>query len=166
MKVTINDDNTVDAEVCYTHYGHQVELWHARITKGWRRGTAAKIQKGVSKEKILDDIRDDIGSSFFRHHLVDNADLNNIKRSFSLDEIQRHINDQQSVLSWIKEWETSGSNPILYYKLQGEENTDASIPLQKDDFMIVVQAEAQKNNWQRTVYAVILLMGPQDMISY
>ena len=72
----------------------------------------------MTSDKILDDIRDNVIGDFSRHHLVDKQDLANIKRSFGLDDVQRHDNDQDSVLSWIKEWESSDENPVLYYKLQ------------------------------------------------
>ena len=72
----------------------------------------------MTSDKILDDIRDNVIGDFSRHHLVDKQDLANIKRSFGLDDVQRHNNDQDSVLSWIKEWESSDENPVLYYKLQ------------------------------------------------
>ena len=144
MKVTTNEDSTVDISMCYTHYGHQKELQHTWLTKERRKEIAAQIQRGVSKDKILHDIRNNVGTTFYRHHLVSNEDLKNIKNAFGLNEIQRHPNDQQSVLSWIKEWEASESNPVLFYKLQGEPCEDESLHLQKEDFMIIIQSEAQK----------------------
>ena len=57
-------------------------------------------------------------------------------RLYGLDNIRRHGNDQQSVLAWMKEWEENKEgNPILFYKLQGEEGTDGvQTPLQKHMF--------------------------------
>ena len=74
---------------------------------------------GVSQEKILDDIRDNVGSQFHRDHIIDKQDLANIQRAYGLDDVIRHSNDQTSVLAWIQEWENSDSSPIVYYKLQG-----------------------------------------------
>ena len=64
--------------------------------------------------------RDDIGSKFQRLHLLENRDLLNIGRAFGLREVERHTNDQMSVLSWIQEWEQMEKNPVLFYKLQGK----------------------------------------------
>ena len=86
-------------EICHTHYGHDKEL-----------------QQGVTKEKILDEIRDSVGSQFNRLHLLERRDLHNISRAFGLDEVQRHENDQHSTLAWIKEWEEMPNNPVLFYK--------------------------------------------------
>ena len=66
----------------------------------------------------------------------------NIKRSYGLYEIKRHPNDQQSVLSWIEEWSHSEYNPILFHKLQGEEDTEEG--LSTEDFMIIVQSDVQR----------------------
>ena len=67
--------------------------------------------------------------------------LRNIRSSFQLDTIQRHINDQQSLMSSIMEWEKDGKNLVLYKKMQG---TLEEYPLAKEDFMIVLQNDVQK----------------------
>lgn len=47
--------------------------------------------------------------------------LGKIRTAFRLDTAKRHTNDQESVYSWIKEWEESEYNPVLFYKLQGKQ---------------------------------------------
>ena len=48
------------------------------------------------------------------------------------------------MLAWLREWEDKGvDNPILYYKLQGEEVKD-DYPLQKEDFILVMQTPLQR----------------------
>lgn len=124
------------------HYGHEKELAHVRISKQTKDQIAAKLKQGVAKEKILDDIRDSVGDRFHREHLIDKRDMFNIEKAYGLENIQRHQNDQESVMSYIREWEESGDNPILYYKLQGDE--DKENRLGKDDFIIILQTEYQK----------------------
>ena len=80
---------------------------------------AQKLKMGVSQDKILDDIRDSVGEKFSRVHLIDRKDLHNISKSCGLDNVERHSNDQTSVLSWLEELRESEKDPILYYKLQG-----------------------------------------------
>ena len=70
--------------------------------------------------------------------MVDKQDLRNIQKAFGLDEVQRHSNDQDSVLAWITEWEEQENNPIIYYKLQGEKDEEGN--LKEEDFMIVIQS--------------------------
>ena len=114
-----------------------------------RQEFAAKIQRGVLREKILDDIRDSVTvNNFFRHHLLEKKDLLNIERAFGLKDFQRHINDQDSVLAWITEWEKSAdTNPILFCKFQDEmvEGYDLS----KEDFVLIIQSPFQRHMLQK-----------------
>ena len=114
-----------------------------------RQEFAAKIQQGVLREKILDDIRDSVTeNNFFRHHLLEKKDLLNIERAFGLKDFQRHINDQDSVLAWITEWEQSAdTNPILFCKFQDEmvEGYDLS----KEDFVLIIQSPFQRHMLQK-----------------
>ena len=84
-----------------------------------RNEIAAKFQPGVSKEKILDDIRNNVGTEFISDHIIDKQYLINIQCAYGLDEVQRHANDQKSVLNWIQGWQNSTGNPFVWYKLQG-----------------------------------------------
>ena len=113
MTVTIFPDKSVKADAILTHYGHQKELQHIRISKRKRQEVAAKLKQGVSKDKILDDVRERVSRNLGRHHLMARKDLANIERPFGLRDVQRHSNDQQSVLAWIEEWKQAEDNPIL-----------------------------------------------------
>ncbi|KXJ25287.1 hypothetical protein AC249_AIPGENE14600 [Exaiptasia diaphana] len=117
---------TVVAEVCLTHYGHEVEPQHLRLSKEKHQEIAAKIQQGVTRDHILNDVRKSVTDDFKRHHLTERKDMDNIIRSYGLNNVQRHTNDQQSVLAWLREWESSDEmeNPVLYYKRQGVEADD------------------------------------------
>ena len=144
LRVITKEDSKVEVTVCYTHYGHGVHLEHIRLTKPQRHEIAAKLWKGVCRQKILDDIRDDVGIDFRKIHLCDKKDIRNIINAYNVDSTKRHENDQQSVLSWILEWESAQYNPVLYYKFQGQ---PPDFPcMKKEDFIIVLQTEAQKRN--------------------
>ena len=150
---TLNISNLADGkakvEICYTHYGHTRDIQHTWLPKGKRQELAAKIQQGVPREKILDDIRDSVTeNNFFRYHLLEKKDLLNIERAFGLKDFQRHINDQDSVLAWITEWEQSAdTNPILFCKFQDEmvEGYDLS----KEDFVLIIQSPFQRHMLQK-----------------
>ena len=120
MTVTTNDNGKVSVAINATHYGHEKELQHVWIPKGKRKEIAAKLQQGVTRERIIDDIRGSVRDSFQRHHLVNNQDWKNIESAVGLKNMQRHANDQTSVLSWIHEWENSNENAILFisYKVK------------------------------------------------
>ena len=78
-----------------------------------RNEIAAKLQQGVSEEKILDDIRNNVGAQFLRDHIIDKKDELNIQRAYRLDEVQRHANNQISVLALIQEWQNYTSNVVV-----------------------------------------------------
>ena len=48
--------------------------------KKWNE-IAAKLQKGVSKQKILDDIRNNVGAEFPCDDVIDKQDVVNIQRA-------------------------------------------------------------------------------------
>ena len=147
MRMSVVDGGVVNATVCKTHYGHATEIEHIRFNRRQRGEIAAKLAQGVSRDKILDDIRDNVGFDFRKIHLLDRRDIGNIKNAYNIDTIKRHENDQQSVLSWIKDWEGEENNPILYYSLQGQESEYDQI--KKEDFMIIIQTEAQRKLLQK-----------------
>ena len=149
ITTTLLKDGTVSADVCYNHYGHDTQLEHLRLSKENRNEIAAKLKQGVSRQKIIDNIRDNV-QDFKRCHLLERKDVHNIQKAFGLNDVQRHANDQQSVLAWIHEWQTSNDmdNPVLYFKLQGDQ-AEEGYDLEKDDFFIVIQNSVQKRMLQQ-----------------
>ena len=124
-------------------------MQHLRLSKNKREEITAKIKAGISTDNILDDIQESVNTQFHRHHLVDRKDVANFEAAYGLKDVRRHANDQQSVLAWIEEWKQRGnSNPILFYKLQGEEAPDG-YDLAEKDFIIVVQTPLQRHMFQQ-----------------
>ncbi|CAH3198945.1 unnamed protein product [Porites evermanni] len=100
MLLKYEDDGTITVDVCYTHYGHEIELQHVWLSKTKRQELAAKMQQGVPRDRILNDIREGVTEDqFLREHLVEKKDLFNIQRAFGLKDYQRHQNDLDSVLA-------------------------------------------------------------------
>ena len=109
---------------------------------------AAKIQQGVSKERILDDLRESINEEgISRAYLLAKKDISNIERTYGLTEVQRHPNDQQSVLSWIEQWNHEEDNPMLFHKLQGQKAKEGYILLE-DDFLVIIQTPLQREMYK------------------
>ena len=46
-------------------------------------------------------------------------------------------------MSWIEEWSESEYSPVLFFKLQGQ--PDSENRLEKDNFMLIIQIGAQKH---------------------
>ena len=123
-----------------------MELQHVPIPDDKKEEIAAKLQQGISNERIIDDIRNICNDEGIkRHHLLEKKDLRNISSSFGIESARKHTNDQQSVHAWITEWEQSESNPVLFYKLQGHDYTDEEdLNLTTDDFIVILQSPFQK----------------------
>ena len=121
MTISILSDGSVKADAVLTHYGHRKELQHTRVTKRKCQEIAAKLEQGVPRKRILDDIRESLSQKLARHHLIARRDIANIEHAYGLKDVQRHQNDQQRVLAWIEEWTQTEDNLILYYKLRGVE---------------------------------------------
>jgi len=101
LEATTTEDGKITVDLCLTHYGHQQDLQHTWLPKQKKEEMAALLQQGVSKDKILGDIRENWmqGEAFKRYHLTDMKDLSNISRAFGLGEVQRSENDQVFVLT-------------------------------------------------------------------
>ncbi len=142
---------------------------HTRLSKERRKKIAASLQQGVSKEKIINDIREEAVSQsdqpFKRYHLIGKKDLSNIKSAFAISDIQRHSNDQCSVKAWVEEWSANESNPILFTKFQGDE-PPSGFNLTKDDFLIVVQTPFQKLMAQKFAHKGICVDSTHGTTGY
>lgn len=92
---------------------------------------------------ILDTIREaEIGpNTFQRASLLDRQDLNNITRDFDVDyATKRDPNDAVSVKLWVAEMNNYGiDSPVLYYKNQGDEDSN----LNNSDFALVLMTNFQ-----------------------
>ena len=84
LKIKKHVDKTVTVETYFTHYGHYKNIcctWISQKKKKKWNEIAAKLQKGVSKQKILDDIRNDVGAEFPCDDIIDKQDVVNIQRA-------------------------------------------------------------------------------------
>ena len=74
----------------YLLWAFQEHLLHMdfakKIIKKWNE-IDAKLQKGVSKEKILDDIRNNVGAEFLCDDIIDKQDVVNIQRAEGTEEV-------------------------------------------------------------------------------
>ena len=63
---------------------------HIRFTKRQRHEIAAKLASGVKRERIIDEIRDNVGMDFRKLHLLDRKDIGNIGNAYNIDAVKRH----------------------------------------------------------------------------
>ena len=107
----------------------------------------------MTSERIIDDIRNSSDSTdLHREHLISRKDIANIKRQYNnkiIEGVQRHHNDLISVSAIVEEMETLKYNPILIFKQQGEEANNLGSCLDKNDFLLVIQTEFQRDMFKK-----------------
>ena len=104
---------------------------------------AAQLQQGVTMERIMDNIRENVVEGITREHLVTKQDVHNIKNQYNIEGVMRHSNDLTSVCAWVEELISSPNNPVLLFKAQGEEQPHGMDNVGSDDFILGIQTDFQ-----------------------
>ena len=129
-----------------THYNHDQKLGHLRLSNSTKNSVAEKLKEGVGVSHIIDSFRNsEMADGIFRDHLITEKDINNIRKRFNVDGIQKHSNDFVSVANIVGEMQTLDYNSILLYKQQGEEPSEECKLLNTRDFLLLIQTEFQKD---------------------
>ncbi len=76
--------------------------------------------------------------------LISGKDVNNIKKIFNTDRIQRHSNDFVSVSTMVDEMQASDYNAVLLFKQQSVNSSKKYTSLDTHGFLFVLQTEFQK----------------------
>ena len=82
IKATTNSYGTITVEICHTHHEHTKQLQDTWLSRDKREEIAARLQQGVSRDKILKDIRGEAMNRFdheFKRHCL--AEKNDLERS-------------------------------------------------------------------------------------
>ena len=104
-----------------------------------RQKIAGKLTHGVEVDRIIDDIRENIGDKIQRIHLTTKKDIANIERAFGLRGHRKHDDDATSVRLWVKEMKSKGDKtPVLLYKEQGK-YYDMWPSLHTQEFALAIQ---------------------------
>ncbi|XP_023014847.2 uncharacterized protein [Leptinotarsa decemlineata] len=142
--IVVKNGNDIYQVTYYsTHYGHDTEVQHVRMTKDEREKIASKLAEGVTNSKILDSSRSQFHeNSLTRLNLLTRNDINNIKYSFKIN-TQKTIPHRRASISdlWNDEWEVDENQQILMLKRQGEEHHQ----LEKDDFCLIFMNCSQQH---------------------
>eukprot|EP00794_Sanderia_malayensis_P017679 gene17679-19443_t len=136
LRVIKKADAPITVEACYTHYGHSRDFRGVWLSMDKRRLIETKKQNGTRGE-VFKELRD---SLIVRgKHCTESRPMRTV---FGVDDVMKHNDDHLSLLNWIVEWDDSGVNPVIYYKLKNIEH--AMEEMAADDFIIVLQSELQK----------------------
>ena len=136
MKVS---EDTVTGKVvvsyCNYHSGHDLDICHLKISTETKMCIVAKLQSGVSVDRILNDVCDEVAGTIERDHLMSCQDIHTIQYQLNLRSIEKHHNDHMSVSAWVAEMQDIAYNPVLVFKNQGEEQSDDNDNIGRDDFL-------------------------------
>ena len=108
LKTTKHDVSRVSVDVCYTHYDHEGQRQHTWLTKKKCQKIAALLQRGVSKERILEDIRSE--NSHYNKGTISRAFIlldkkilySNIMNSFGSDVHSAMLMTKRVLEAWWK----------------------------------------------------------------
>ncbi|KAJ8932895.1 hypothetical protein NQ314_014376 [Rhamnusium bicolor] len=149
-----------------THYGHENEIQHIRLSRADRNAVASKLAAGVPKARILGEIRDSIGNQLKRVDLITKQDLENVKRSFKIDmqEGVRNKDDATRVHLCIEELQRSEFNSVLLYKREGD--ILESFPLEENDFCLIIMSQYQQHMLVKYGNNIIAVDGTHGLNNY
>uniref|UniRef100_A0A1X7T713 C2H2-type domain-containing protein n=1 Tax=Amphimedon queenslandica TaxID=400682 RepID=A0A1X7T713_AMPQE len=154
MKVTQDTiSGNVTVEYYPVHNSHSIDIAHLPIPESVKLNIAAKLQQGVPIDRILDDMRDRMSNDGASgpELLLSKQDIHNLKRLLNLQGIMKHSNDYESTCAWVEELKAKHYNPVIVFKPQGKEQTGSVNDLAKDDFLLAIQTEFQKDALQQYV---------------
>ncbi|XP_065903839.1 uncharacterized protein [Dysidea avara] len=144
----------VEVDYIFTHTNHSPgleEVKHIPIPTSVQEEIQQKFSQGVSVEKIMKDIQEDIGSRHLRQdfdevvarkHLIKRQDCRNAIRKTRDFTNHRHTNDAISVDRIVKELQLESPSSIIAYKPQGIVKADYP-SLQESSFFLALMTSFQ-----------------------
>ncbi|KAG5882583.1 hypothetical protein JTB14_030132 [Gonioctena quinquepunctata] len=161
-QIVVKNDNGVYSVIFYgTHYGHNTEVQHVRITKDNRTKIAAKLADGVPLPKILDSNRQSFHmNSLSRVNLLTRKDINNIRKSFKIAN-QEDIPPQAEPTDALNEGYDVDGTQILFYKQPNDEHPGFEI----EDYCLIIMNRSQKLMLKEFGNNVITMLGTDGLFT-
>jgi len=150
ITVTVNNtDDTVQAVVYHTHYGHKAELVHLRIPKSDKQEIASKLSQGVKIEDILLSYKKD-GSSMQteRKHLIKRRDILNISKKYNVKNMLPEVQSSKKKINYELNQETVKPLILDYMPRTVEANKRHFIASQLSLSLVNPIHESIKNAWR------------------
>ena len=80
--MTVSEDaitKKVKVSYCSHHSNHEPEICHMKVPEDIKNTAAVKLAEGVSIDRILDDIRNNVTGSLERELIMNRQDIHNIQ---------------------------------------------------------------------------------------
>ena len=134
---------------CNHYIGHTLDICHFKISSETMMRIAAKLQMGISIDRILDDVHDEVTGLIKKEYLISRQDVHNIKSQLDLHSIEKHQNDLFSVSAWVAEMREMPYNPVIVFKNQGVNQDNECNSLGDEDFLLAIQTEFQRDRMHK-----------------
>lgn len=120
-------DGKVEVKVCSTHYGHDSNLQHLRLTLSEKYQIAEQLNLGVPREVILDNLRSSASSDIEKIHLINLKDIKNIEKAFGIQAVshEKSTDMYSNLKTWVSSMQSTEHCPILYYDEGGTSHTNS-----------------------------------------
>ncbi|KAG8258518.1 hypothetical protein J6590_108402 [Homalodisca vitripennis] len=108
----------IEVKICSTHYGHDTDLQHLRLTQTEKYQIAEQLCKGVPRDLILDNVRSSAGPEVDRIHLITMKDVKNIEKAFGIQAAPKEKTNNMfyNLTEWISSIMQTEHCPVLYFK--------------------------------------------------
>ncbi|CAN7997788.1 unnamed protein product [Ixodes hexagonus] len=148
---------------CLTHYGHDLDVAHLRISTADRNAIVEEIRRGVPFDRILENIRSDFPANskdITRTHLITMGDIRNIAVSEGLLTWKLDPDDEESVRKLAERFAGQAYSPILLYKPMGSVAEPEVRSLRQDDMVLVIQTQYQRDSLDEAGRTTLLCVEP------
>ncbi|XP_064469189.1 uncharacterized protein LOC135383797 [Ornithodoros turicata] len=132
---------------CLTHYGHDKDVEHLRISSSDRNTIISYLQSGLPVDKILENVRGEYptrAEDLRRSHLITAADIRNIANAEGIRLWRLHDDESESVKKLVHRLDESEQSPILLFKPSGVPSGPDLPRIIEDDFILVMQTPEQR----------------------
>ena len=174
LYVKEHKDKHVTVEYIQTH-SHSLDFdqsKYLRLPKSKVESIKEKFALGIPTSVVIEDLTKNIGNLDDRnlenlkyYQLASKGVLNNIRRKLSEVDYKKHDIDAVSVQMWINELKlNSETDPILLFKPQY--SLDPTMPLSKDDFMIVIMTNEQAEMYNKFAERVLCIDATHNTNMY
>lgn len=121
-QIIVNKSHNGSVSINYfkTHYGHEINLEHVKLSKQDRGAVASKLLLGLPVSSVLHSVKKSNGSNLKRINFLARKDIQNIRKSFNIDlkDGKPVISSKINVNQFVIECSMYEDNPVLYSNIQ------------------------------------------------
>lgn len=112
----------LEVKACSTHYGHETDLQHLRLTQSQKFMIAEQLCQGVPRELVLDNVRASATSNVDKLHLISLKDVKNIEKSFGIQGVSNVKTDNvyHNLIFWVSNIMKTEHCPLVYFSEDGD----------------------------------------------